>query len=390
MGRLQIAVVTPSFPTQEEPYRGAPIWCTLQHLARHADLVACCAQPDYLFRHKPHTYVYSDPVLDTPPDMEAQAVTYFAVPWLTRRLNGQLLYRSLRSVFRTRPPALLLPYRLYPEGYASALLGRELGIPFVVGSRGSDLKLLPPDGIIPQRVRTVLQLASAILCVSDDLGAAARRLGARAERVHVIHNGVDQAIFACRDQAEARRCLGLAPGARVVLYVGRLATGKGLPQLVEAVQILTRRSGEEWIAVLVGAGFLEETLRTQAGRDDSKVLFTGALSPGQVADWMNAADVLCLPSESEGCPNVILEALSCGRPVVATAVGGIPELITEQSGILVPSHDPACLADALDRACRTTWDRAAIAQSRRRTWEDVALETLRVCEQAVLTHGAGR
>ena len=102
-----------------------------------------------------------------------------------------------------------------------------------------------------------------------------------------------------------------------------------------------------------------------------------------VAAWMNASDLFCLPSETEGCPNVLLEALACGRPAVATAVGGIPELIDDSCGILLPSKEPEVLARALETAARTSWDREAIAKRWRRTWTDVARETHEVCQGVV-------
>jgi glycosyltransferase involved in cell wall biosynthesis len=88
---------------------------------------------------------------------------------------------------------------------------------------------------------------------------------------------------------------------------------------------------------------------------------------------MQAADVFCLPSIREGCPNVILEALSCGRPVVATTVGGIPELIEPHNGVLVPPSEPAALADALDQALGREWDSAEIRRHASRfSWETSA------------------
>jgi glycosyltransferase involved in cell wall biosynthesis len=98
-----------------------------------------------------------------------------------------------------------------------------------------------------------------------------------------------------------------------------------------------------------------------------------------VARWLAAADLLCLPSYSEGCPNVVLEALYSGRPVVASDVGGIPELVDDTSAVLVPARDVAALADGLSRALSRTWDEAAIARSRGRSWEVAAHELFEIC-----------
>ena len=94
---------------------------------------------------------------------------------------------------------------------------------------------------------------------------------------------------------------------------------------------------------------------------------------------MRAADVFCLPSYSEGCPNVVVEALACGRPVVATKVGGIPELVRDGCGILIAPRDAAELRGALDQALSARWDREEIARTSARSWASVAAETMAVC-----------
>jgi glycosyltransferase involved in cell wall biosynthesis len=98
---------------------------------------------------------------------------------------------------------------------------------------------------------------------------------------------------------------------------------------------------------------------------------------------MNAADLLCLPSESEGLPNVVLEAFSCGCPVVGTAVGGTPELVAPGCGLLAPPRDRAALAQAIADALAKPWDAAFITSQPIDSWEQVAAKTLTICEQEV-------
>jgi glycosyltransferase involved in cell wall biosynthesis len=107
----------------------------------------------------------------------------------------------------------------------------------------------------------------------------------------------------------------------------------------------------------------------------------GGIAPTEVARWIGAADVLTLPSWSEGYPNVLVESLACGRPVVATDVGGTSEIVNVSNGLLIPPRDPEALASALTRALDARWDHDAIAAAARRSWDDVARETLAVCEQ---------
>jgi glycosyltransferase involved in cell wall biosynthesis len=114
-----------------------------------------------------------------------------------------------------------------------------------------------------------------------------------------------------------------------------------------------------------------------------RVLLPGGMEPTQVARWISAADLLTLPSWSEGYPNVVVEALACGTPVVATDVGGTREILRDDCGILVPPRNAQALREALEGATRRSWDRPAIAASMVRSWDDVARETLTVCESVV-------
>ena len=109
-------------------------------------------------------------------------------------------------------------------------------------------------------------------------------------------------------------------------------------------------------------------------------------SSARVARWLAAADVFAFPSYAEGCPNVVIEALNCGIPVVATTVGGIPELVGSHNGILVPPRDVFSLVEALRTALSTKWDPYAIAERANRSWDHVAQEVFEACEVAAGLH----
>jgi glycosyltransferase involved in cell wall biosynthesis len=132
---------------------------------------------------------------------------------------------------------------------------------------------------------------------------------------------------------------------------------------------------------------MDEELRQRASQPDLRgyVEFLGNLNAEQIARWYAASNLFCLPSYSEGCPNVIIEALACGRPVVATNVGGIPELMDARCGILIPPRDASALADALAKTLDYPWDQEQIASSFRRSWQDMARETYDLCRSLVRT-----
>jgi glycosyltransferase involved in cell wall biosynthesis len=202
-------------------------------------------------------------------------------------------------------------------------------------------------------------------------------MGASPDRSYTVLNGCDTGLFFPRSRVTARETLGIAQDAEIVLYVGNLNHTKGLRELLRACVALSSRRPRLELTV-IGEGALRAELNS-----GPPVRLLGRRSSEEVAMWMAAADVFCLPSYSEGCPNVVLEALACGRPVVASDVGGIPELVNEQNGILVPPRNWERLADALEQALAGSWDEAGIAERAGRSWEDTARDTIRILEKVV-------
>ena len=184
------------------------------------------------------------------------------------------------------------------------------------------------------------------------------------------------------DRSAARRALGLPPAAAIVLAVGRLDPVKGLDLLVAAMPFLRERSSRGVQLHLIGEGparaSIERLVRERGLRE--QVVLHGELSSSSLSTWYSSADVVALLSHSEGCPNVVIEALACGRPVVATRVGGVPELIREgETGLLVDRRDPAHVADRLLQALDREWDSTDLSSHvRNRSWDDVARRQLDV------------
>ena len=174
------------------------------------------------------------------------------------------------------------------------------------------------------------------------------------------------------------------PSVKAVVYIGRMDVKKGLRELVDAAASLQPQRPDLHV-YLVGHG-PDKPIIESAVEAHNAAGYIHALEPcsfDEVAIWMAAADLVTLPSYMEGCPNVVLEALACGRPVVATNVGGIPEIMNEECGRLVPPRDPTALANALAEVLDESWDAAAISAQRGRSWENVADELLEIFESLV-------
>ena len=376
---MKVLVFTNIYPSQVEPTLGVYNKSTYEALAAHCEVRVIAPIRAWARWKRPDLIV--NPLRESVGGVPVVFPPYWSIPtaWA---LHAGAMYLSMRpwvrELRREFPFDIMVAAWAYPDAVAGALLAREMGVPLVTSLLGSDVNEFPGlFGISPQ-IRWGFQRAQRVIAVSQSIADRAVELGARRERVLVQHNGVDGARFRIQDRAEARKSAGIEHDRPVIGYVGNIRPVKGSDVLIEAMDHLVKQLGnttaELWIA---GGGEIEEQVRARAtalGLDD-RIRFLGRQTHDGVARLMSAFDVFCLPSRNEGCPNVVLEALAAGKPVVATRVGGIPELLTEgKNGYLVPSEDPAALARALDQALGRTWDPAALRASVEfLSWDAVAV-----------------
>ena len=380
--RLKVTLVTPIFPIPAQPYRGHSEYQIALALSKRADVNVICPFPRYPKWFQP-TYDHRHPDLSySPPGVATRYFEYPALPGLTRCANGLVCAKYIERSFRERRPDVACNFWLYPEGYATVAAARRLGIPAVVGSIGSDLNRFA-DPVSRWLTRLAMKRATFVVTKSEHLRERAIRMGINPAKVQTIRNGCNPNVFHLRDRGAARVQLAIDDKTELILFVGRLDTAKGIEELLEAFASLASRRPNLRLAY-VGDGPGSGHLRSKAkhlGLED-RVILNGACSSQNVAQWLAAANVLALPSYNEGYPNVVIEALSCGRPVIATNVGGILELVNEESGILIPPRDSRALAEAIEKAMERRWDERSISEQFRRGWDQAADELLRICELA--------
>ena len=286
----------------------------------------------------------------------------------------------LRQVKHDHGACLIHVHCAYPDGVGVALAARVLRLPFVITVHGSDINVYAAQRVLKPQIRWALGAANGVIAVSSDLEDKVRRLtyGSVKRLVCIPCAGFDPAMFFPRPLADCRAARDLPPGARIVVFVGNLVPIKGVEFLVEAWALLSRRGilGDEDRLVIVGEGRCRTELErcAEAAGIGPRVKFTGAIPQIEVSCWVAAASLLCLPSHNEGMPNVVVEALATGIPVVSTRVGGIPELIREGvNGLLVAPGKSGVLADALAAAMTRSWDRNEIRSSvAHLTWQALA------------------
>lgn len=263
--------------------------------------------------------------------------------WMARLQVPFFLVAFCWNALRMAPRSNLFHCQWTISGLVGYLSTRWIRRPVILTVRGSDFHLTS-SGAGTRLNRFIYQHMTSVLTVSQDL---ARQMSASdiVADLHVVTNGVD-ARFHPQDAKGCRAELGLPDEGFIVLFVGLLVPVKGLDHLLDGLQQLLDLP---LTCVLVGDGPLEEHLRGRlADGLEDRVVFAGRQSALEVPKWMAAADLFVLPSLSEGRPNVVLEAQACGLPVIATAVGGTPELIEDGvSGMLVAPGDAGALANAI-------------------------------------------
>jgi glycosyltransferase involved in cell wall biosynthesis len=244
----------------------------------------------------------------------------------------------------------------YPDGFAAIVLAELLGVPAVVKLHGSDMNVVARLPGPRQRLCWALPRAARVVAVSRPLARAAEELGVPEARIDVVPNGVDTTQFRPADRSSARRELGLDADRPLVLYVGRVEREKGVFDLARAFELLAARNPAPRLAIVGDGSALAECRRRLAPLAD-RVTFAGARDHAQIPTWLAACDLFVLPSWNEGMPNVVVEAVACGRKVVATNVGANPDILhSPLLGETVEPRAPEQLAHALERELACGYD----------------------------------
>lgn len=379
---MKVLVLTNLFPTPWDPLRGTFNRQQFERLGRRHALEVLTAVD---FRERLRAPRGSVEV----PGLRTDHFVFVYPPRVGRALHAAcwlaslLLQRGRR--LRAAGYDCILASWGYPDAVAAGWLARLLGIPYVVKVHGSDLNVQATHALRRPQIAASLRGAAAVVAVSRALAGKAVALGADERRVHTLYNGVDGSRFTPGDKAAARARLGLGMDGPLVLYVGNLKQSKGCLDLLEAFAV-TQPAQPQARLVYVGEGPCRAPLLARAWELDieARVRLAGAMPHAVLPDWFRAADLLCLPSHNEGVPNVVLEAMACGTPVVATRVGGIPEVVPNHAGRLVPLGDAAALADALAAALAQEWNHDAIAaHARGFNWEANIDQLDAILQQAV-------
>lgn len=339
---MRLLVITKDFPAPDQPEDGIAVLRQARALGTfgHEILVVRVVPHAPPVTHKWRRYC-------AVPDsyaIEGVAVRTVRAMFPPRMLAMEYLPlqvdRAIARIVAEFRPDVIHAHCLIPSGQIAV----RYGVNSIVTAHGSDAYDWPwrRRGLRRAAAEGVVR-ATAVVAVSEFIRGQVRRLAER--DVDVIFNGADDRIFKPADRREARSTMGLPQDRTIVALAGGPPRIKGAFDLVEATARLRDLAP---IVAYAGPEPVDPDLVRAAREANVDWLFLGMLDHPQLARLIAACDVFCLPSHREGLPLVVCEAMLSGRPIVATPVGGIPEVLSDGvSGILVPVAQPDALAGGL-------------------------------------------
>ena len=263
----------------------------------------------------------------------------------------------IQSVIKTFQPDVLHVYTATPDGVIGLFIRKHFFVPLVVSLIGSDINVWPfGSKLIYRLTKQVISEADKVVAVSNALKKKARGIVAPKNPIAVIYNGCDPKKFAFDKSARfyLRKKWHIPKQSIVFLFIGNILKTKGVFELLEAFYLLIKKLPDNYL-IFIGDGKKRKVLVQQATKIgiSNEVIFVGRRPHDEIPRWLSMADALVLPSYSEGLPNIIVEAMACQRTVIATKVGGIPEIIVDgQSGLLVKPKDRVALMKAMEKVAR--------------------------------------
>jgi len=320
-------------------------------------------------------------------DIDVSHPRFPVIPKVGMNLTPWLMYRSVRGELRRLLHAgydfdLIDAHYFYPDGVAAMYLAREFNRPFTVTGRGTDLNLIPQRYARPRRmIQQVIGEASRLITVAAALKGYLLDLGARDEHVVVLRNGVDLQLFTPPQDRQALRArLGIQ--GNTLISAGHLIERKGHHLVIEAMQALP-----DWQLLIVGDGPEDHALRTQVDRLQlqGRVRFIGRVGQAELREYYAASDALVLASSREGWANVLLEAMACGTPVVASPVDGTPEVVAQPAaGRLMRDRSAGAVVEAVNALHRHMPQRSATrAYAEQFDWDATSRGQLDIFERAI-------
>lgn len=392
---IRLLTFTSLYPNAAQPRHGVFVEERLRHLTASGKVTATVVAPVpwFPFRH-PRFGSYSTyakvPAREERYGIRIVHPRYPVIPKFGMNVAPSLMYRAMLPVLRKLLAGgagfdLIDAQYFYPDGVAAARLGAALRTPVVITARGSDVMLIANYRRPRQQIVRAARQVAAVIAVSQALQDAIAALGVDRQKVTVLRNGVDLERFAPRERTAIREKLGLT-GA-VWLTVGHLVELKGVHLAIAALARVP-----EVTLLIAGRGPQEPTLRalvSELGLQE-RVRFLGPIAHAQLCDYYNAADALIHASSREGMPNVVLESMACGTPVVAAPFASAGEVLgAAAAGEIADERSAGAIAAAWLRLRDRAPSRAATRSHAERFDWQLVVEAQQALYVQAMAGGAG-
>jgi glycosyltransferase involved in cell wall biosynthesis len=303
---------------------------------------------------------------------------FFGVPVkpISKRVYHLIAKSCLNTIENNKLDFDLVHTHFLFQGLAGVSIKNKKNVPFVLSTHGSDVYDLPfRNAWYRNLAKSIIKKSDHVIAVSNFTRNKLIGLGANQTNLSIIPNGFDENHFQIIPQEDARVKLGLPLGEKIVLSVGSLTPVKGHIHLIDSM-VSVKKANDKVILIIIGSGPLESYLREQILKKglSTHVRLVGWKDHRELPLWINSADLFVLPSLREGFPTVLPEAMACGKPIVATKVGGNSEAITNSElGILVKPHNCHELSNAILHSLERKWNERVISDNAKQySWKNAA------------------
>jgi teichuronic acid biosynthesis glycosyltransferase TuaC len=362
---MKIVTFSTLFPNVIKPSHGIFVETRLRHLVGSGEISSRVVAPVPWFpftapRFGQYAQFARVPAAETRFGLQVEHPRFPLIPKFGMNFSPMLLANSAKQTLARMVDEgydfdLIDAHYFYPDGVAAVRLGRYFNKPVVITARGSDISLIPRHAIPRKLIQWAATHADGIITVCSALKTELIELGVRADKITPLRNGVDLERFQPGDRAAQRAALGL--DGFTLLSVGHLVPVKGHDLAIGALPMLPNVT-----LMLAGSGVEQGRLEALARRLGvaERVRFLGVVPQPELARYYSAADALVLASSREGWANVLLEAMACGTPVVASRVWGTPEVVAAPAaGVLMEERSAQGVADAVNTLRASYPERAA-------------------------------
>ncbi len=366
----RLVVFSTLFPNPGQPNAGVFIRERMFRVGKNVPLIvvspiAWFPGQSLIRRFKPH-FRPEAPLQEIQDGVMVYHPRFFSIPVFFKWLDGYFLaistYRLMKRLKQEFNFNIIDSHFAYPDGFAATLLAKWFSVPITITLRGTEIRHSKSRTIRPFLVKA-LNSASKIFSVSNSLKKHVVNLGIEKNKITVVGNGVDTEKFYPLEQQIMREKLGLNKTEKVLITVGGLVERKGFHRVLEIMPQLIKKSPELKYLIVGGPsaeGDWTEKLQRMVKelKLQNYVQFLGTMPPAQLKEVLSASDVFILSTRNEGWANVILEAMACGIPVVATDVGGNAEVINnEDIGSIVPFGDKQQLKESIEISLKKDWNK---------------------------------